>query len=106
MTFRIKIFVPSINKIKKEMPSRNPWLSHVAKYRAQHPHLSFSEVLHKAKSSYSKKSKSHKSSRKSSHGGKKSRKSKKSKKSIHGGKKSRKSKKSRRSHRKVGGFSF
>ena len=81
------------------MPSRrNPWLSHVAKFRAEHPHLSFSEVLHKAKSSYSKK---HKSSRKSS------------RKSMRGGKKSKSGTKSRRSrsrrsraHRKVGGWSF
>ena len=80
------------------MPARNPWLSHVAKYRAQHPNLTFSEVLHKAKSSYSKKSKSHKS--------RKSQKSRKSRKSMHGGKKSRKSRRSRKSHRKVGGWSF
>jgi hypothetical protein len=81
-------------------------MSHVAKYRAQHPNLSFSEVLHKAKSTYTKK---HKSSSRKSHGGKKSRKSRKShksKKSHHGGKKSRKSRRSRRSHRKVGGWAF
>jgi hypothetical protein len=78
-------------------------MSHVAKYRAQHPNLSFSEVLHKAKSTYSKKSKSH---RKSMHGGKKSRKSRKSHKSKKSHRGGRKSRRSRRSHRKVGGWAF
>ena len=35
-----------------EVKKTNPWLSHVAKYRADHPELAYKDVLAQAKSSY------------------------------------------------------